>query len=327
MASIPSLPRSLLLPLLAFLLIYAHIPLVDVLQTADPAPVPSQWKRRLVAVGDIHGDYANAVKVLGILGVADPAGTEDVKWTGGKTVLVQTGDIVDRGIDTIKLYKMFDSLYKQARDAGGQVINLYGNHELMNFHGDWRYVLQKEIDTFGGVEARKKAWLPGGFIHNQLSPRYNATTIAHSTLFSHGDMHPMWASVGLDEVNKRVSASVMDPTDDQKYKDPVLHDKGPLWYRGHAQGKNEKEVCDNVKKTLEGFKVSRIVSGHTAQYETGRILSRCNGAYVLIDTGISSYYGGHLSGLEIVDYEEQDGKVHTYVYAVYPNSRELISKS
>ena len=48
--------------------------------------------RRIVAVGDLHGDFGNTKKVLEMSGVVDKAG----KWTGGVDFFVQTGDIIDR---------------------------------------------------------------------------------------------------------------------------------------------------------------------------------------------------------------------------------------
>ncbi|KAJ9052409.1 hypothetical protein DSO57_1034434 [Entomophthora muscae] len=42
---------------------------------------------RIVAVGDLHGDHQNAVKVLKMTNVIDA----DLKWAGGdRTILVQT---------------------------------------------------------------------------------------------------------------------------------------------------------------------------------------------------------------------------------------------
>ena len=57
-----------------------------------------QGVERIVAVGDIHGDYGNYIEVLRAAGLVDKKG----KWSGGKTHLVQTGDIPDRGPDTGK---------------------------------------------------------------------------------------------------------------------------------------------------------------------------------------------------------------------------------
>src|SRR5690606_24459191 len=54
-----------------------------------PAAVPS----RIVAVGDVHGGYDEFVRLLQDAGVINARRT----WTGGRTRLVQTGDVVDRG--------------------------------------------------------------------------------------------------------------------------------------------------------------------------------------------------------------------------------------
>lgn len=48
--------------------------------------------RRIVAVGDLHGDFRNTRRVLEMSGVVDKEG----KWTGNVDFFVQTGDIIDR---------------------------------------------------------------------------------------------------------------------------------------------------------------------------------------------------------------------------------------
>ena len=59
---------------------------------ADDAP--GRLTRRIVAVGDLHGDMPNALKVLQLGGVVDEKGN----WTGDVDYFVQTGDIIDRYI-------------------------------------------------------------------------------------------------------------------------------------------------------------------------------------------------------------------------------------
>ena len=56
------------------------------------AHVTGQFTRRIVAVGDLHGDLPNAQQVLQMAGVVD----EDGNWSGGVDFFVQTGDIIDR---------------------------------------------------------------------------------------------------------------------------------------------------------------------------------------------------------------------------------------
>ena len=53
--------------------------------------------RRIVAVGDLHSDYTNAVKVLHFAGVVDDLGN----WDGGVDYFVQTGDIIDRRVTSV----------------------------------------------------------------------------------------------------------------------------------------------------------------------------------------------------------------------------------
>ena len=50
------------------------------------------YSRHIVAVGDLHGDYGNALKVLQMADVVDAQGN----WTGNIDMFVQTGDIIDR---------------------------------------------------------------------------------------------------------------------------------------------------------------------------------------------------------------------------------------
>ena len=75
---------------------------------------------------DLHGDLSHALRVLRAASLVDHRGY----WIGGSATLVQTGDIVDRGRDTIALYRLFDTLRAQAQDSGGEVISLLGNHEV-----------------------------------------------------------------------------------------------------------------------------------------------------------------------------------------------------
>ncbi len=52
-------------------------------------------------------------------------------WKGSTDILVQTGDIVDRGTYALDIYKMMQKLRGQAASVGGQVISILGNHEVM----------------------------------------------------------------------------------------------------------------------------------------------------------------------------------------------------
>ncbi|KXZ48428.1 hypothetical protein GPECTOR_28g836 [Gonium pectorale] len=103
---------------------------------SDPLPtsVPGA-PERLVAIGDMHGDYQKSVRALKLAGLMDERG----KWCGGKTVAVQVGDILDRGDHEIRTLILLERLAAEAQAAGGQLYLLNGNHETMNVMGDHRY--------------------------------------------------------------------------------------------------------------------------------------------------------------------------------------------
>ena len=99
------------------------------------ADIPYDWTgvERVVAVADLHGDYDRFVFILTHpeVGLLD----DDLHWTGGRSHLVQLGDIMDRGPDARKIFDLLMRLEKEAAAAGGMVHVLLGNHEEMNITG------------------------------------------------------------------------------------------------------------------------------------------------------------------------------------------------
>ena len=115
---------------------------------AQPAP------QRIVAIGDLHGDHDAWRAIARAAGLIDARG----KWSGGKTTLVQMGDVVDRGPDSLKIIRDLRKLQKDAPKRGGRVIALIGNHEAMMMTGDFRYVHPGELAAFADrdSEARRE---------------------------------------------------------------------------------------------------------------------------------------------------------------------------
>jgi hypothetical protein len=107
-------------------------------------PCDVRTTERIVAVGDIHGAYLQFVAILRAANLID----QRDRWIGKKAVLVQTGDILDRGPDSRKAIDLIRKLERDAQRAGGRVYPLLGNHELMRLVDDWRYVSAGELDGF-----------------------------------------------------------------------------------------------------------------------------------------------------------------------------------
>jgi len=148
--------------------------------------------KKLVAIGDIHGDLSVAIKSLklaNVISLNTPNNTtniSNIKWTGGSTIVVQLGDQIDRvrpsklvndlcqendnqlnqdeGSD-LKIIFLFEKLHEQAIKQGGALFSILGNHELMNVDGDFRYVSPKEFREFGTFfkEQETKSPYPYGY--------------------------------------------------------------------------------------------------------------------------------------------------------------------
>lgn len=112
-------------------------------QPADSAPRPGK-PQRIVAIGDVHGAFDPLVSILRQTGLID----ERNRWIGGDAVLVQTGDVTDRGKRVVKVIELLMRLQEEAPEQGGEVVVLLGNHELLNLLGDLRDVTHEILDDF-----------------------------------------------------------------------------------------------------------------------------------------------------------------------------------
>lgn len=254
----------------------------------DPAraAAPDAPPARLVAVGDLHADLPQALRLLQGLGLV----SDDGHWAGGAAVLVQTGDLTDRGPDSLEVIELMDRLAEEAPKAGGRVVSLLGNHEVMNLQGDLRYVAPGDVADFGSPAARAQAFGSSGPLGRSLRAR-DAVAKVGRTVFVHGGVSAQAAALGIDGLNAAVRAGIDGaPT-------PALGPEGPLWYRAYLLA-DEPLACAEAERALAALDADRMVMGHTTQ-RSGQIASRCGGRLLGIDVGISSHYGGHLAALEL----------------------------
>ncbi len=122
---------------------------------AGPAKAPVKAPDAVVAIGDVHNDFDDFVAILRHTGLVDAQN----HWVGGKTTFVQVGDLLDRGPKPREVLNLMMGLEKEAPQAGGRVVSLLGNHEMMNIMGDLRYVTPMNYGSFadGNSVQRQKA--------------------------------------------------------------------------------------------------------------------------------------------------------------------------
>lgn len=111
---------------------------------------------RIVAIGDVHGRYEQLVTLLDRTGLVDGQN----RWAGGNARLVIAGDAVDRGPSSRRVLDLLMQLERQARESGGRVHVLLGNHEAMWLTGDFEYTSEDDFAAFAKdetVEMREAA--------------------------------------------------------------------------------------------------------------------------------------------------------------------------
>jgi hypothetical protein len=276
-------------------------PAVPLLPTRYPAP------DRLVAVGDLHGDLAATRRALRLAGAID----DSDRWTGGRLVLVQTGDQFDRGDGELAILGLLERLEAEAVRAGGAVHVLNGNHEFLNVKGNMRYVTPGGFAEFAGMPGldlggaglegfpaherpRRAAMAPGGPVARRLARR-NVAAIVGDSVFVHGGILPATAIFGLDRINEEsrqwLRGEIAEPPE-------VLFSRwGPVWSRHFSSAPDDAD-CALLGRSLRLLGAARMVVGHTVQEEGPR--PHCGGLVWCIDTGLSDHYGGPTAVLEIV---------------------------
>lgn len=118
----------------------------------DPIPAPYELERdlpgRVVVIGDLNAQHDLLERYLLGLKLVNKAGA----WTGGKSILVQMGDIPNRGNRSRAAMDLLMRLRPEARAAGGEVYWLLGNHEVMTVLGNEAYVSADEYMEFASAE-------------------------------------------------------------------------------------------------------------------------------------------------------------------------------
>lgn len=185
--------------------------------------------KRIIVIGDIHGDFKYLIKCLVISKLISK--NNKYNWIGGDTILVQIGDqidscrprydvncnnlsLIEKELDKpydMKIMIYLKKLNKHALKKGGCVISLIGNHELMNVVGDFRYVSYNNMNDINNInkyydedvkkklsgsnpiskqEARYQMFRPGSKFAKLLGCGYLSCVIIGSFLFVHAGIVP-----------------------------------------------------------------------------------------------------------------------------------------
>jgi hypothetical protein len=214
------------------LLSFGTVLLATVVLAGAGAPPPAAV--RVVAIGDVHGAVDSFAGMLQKAGLID-AGR---RWTGGNAILVQTGDMTDRGAGMRAALDLLMALEPQARKAGGRVHALLGNHEVMNLVGELRDANEAIFATFGGEAAMREAFSPRGTYGRWLRGKRVIEAIDGS-IFLHGGINPEFSKGSIGDINRQARTEL------------AAWDAGVAWLL-------ERKLVSRAPKFLEAVEAARL---------------------------------------------------------------------
>ncbi len=263
-----------------------------------PQPDPDTFDdgKRIFAVSDIHGEYRALAELLRGAGVVG----EDLSWSWGDGHLVILGDVFDRGDRVTECLWLIRRLEDEARQAGGRVHFVLGNHETMVLQGDLRYVherYQSGIVAASGVDY-DDLFGPAMELGRWLRSKNVAVRI-NGVLFVHGGVGPEVVERDLDlpRMNALARSAVDLRSYDLAFADMpgfLLAGEGPIWYRRYHRGTPAEPQLTKAEldAVLGHFGALAVVVGHT---DIGEVQALYGGKAYGIDVSLEEL--GGLQGL------------------------------
>lgn len=266
-----------------------------------PVIAELQTTAKVVAVGDIHGDYKRLVQLLSQVSLVPgvPEKPSDVEWAGGNTVLICTGDLIDKGHHSLNVIACFRALQNKAAAAGGRVIVTMGNHEaefLANPDDDDKAerfldeLDQAEIDPHDVARGSDKLGVGKFMARLPLGVKINDWFFAHA-----GSTQGMT----LTTLSREIADSVNETGFGAKV---LVGERGllearlkpiPWWEREHDTPSDSESRLRGyadalgVKHLVMGHQPGKAVFSDGRRRKAGEMLQKFDGLIFLIDVGMS----------------------------------------
>ena len=260
--------------------------------------------KRLVIVGDVHGDLKRFKKILIDANIIN----NNMEWIAKpNTVVIQLGDQIDsknriedivdwEKIKDVEMIYFTHYLDMIAKSKECSMISLIGNHELMNVLGIFDYV-----SNFSTFDSRVNYFKPKGTLSQILSKRPIVVKIG-DLIFCHAGIRKLHIDI-LDKYGKDLSYlndlwrkfilnGQININDKEIFNKILLEPDGILWNR-------TLDEDDTLKSVLYNLECTYMFIGHTPVNEI--MLVKDSVWYV--DTGMSRAFGNvSYQYLEINDY-------------------------
>ena len=255
---------------------------------------------RRVVIGDIHGELSGLKDILRHAGLID----RRARWAPRDTILIQTGDVIDRGPHSRGAVSLLRALQQEAPNMGSQVVRCCGNHELM--------LLQECYDfaDFSGPEALadefreeiargllQAAYTDGVRLYTHAGVRTRVHDLLAQEMGGPPRSGPAHLKALAAHINTIFQAAVAE-----NRCETANH---CLFWIERARGGRDAVGgvfwCDfPALAGSEGASVIPQVFGHTPSRKSGFSLAR-GLRLINVDAGMCKVFGGHRVYLEITE--------------------------
>ncbi len=257
----------------------------------DTDPSDYQDVKNVLAIGDIHGHYCALAEYLKINKIID----EDLNWIWDDGHVVFLGDVFDRGNEVTESLWFIYNLDMQAREKGGRVHMLLGNHEVMVMSNDTRY-LNRKYELFSNYFSRDYAdfFNMNSVLGHWLRTR-NTVIKINDNIFSHAGISPAiyGRRLSIETINNVLQEYLAGdpgrPLPNADLAELILNAEGPLWFRAYVlDGFNTDPVSEKqVTSILNYYKAKTMIIAHT---EVKKMSSLFNGKIIAIDVPIRTEF-------------------------------------
>lgn len=312
---------------------------------------------RIIAIGDIHGDYYIFIELLKLGKVID----SNLNWIGKDTYVIQLGDTLDGKRPNVTIDKQFLNttgeieitklilyLDKQAKTHGGRVISILGNHELYPYYYNNdesfndKYVKDIDLKQYPKIYnvSRFRYYRPGSgdgammlgktrpliiqlgqfiFCHGSLNKKFLEECVKHKlTKTSNNNF------IDITKLNNIVKCWLTGESKKVPFFINESENINPLFNRDLTDPKtlNKKQCFNLVDSVLKYFQDGNyLVMGHSTHKNINTL---CNNKVYRTDIAISRAFGGtlkkNMQRLQVLEIKQTNNKIRTNI--IVPKTRD-----
>ncbi|HWZ41977.1 MAG TPA: metallophosphoesterase [Candidatus Saccharimonadales bacterium] len=277
--------------------------------TKHPVVLQVDTAEDILAVGDAHAD---PTRLLGVLVEAKiiegvPKKSSEISWSAGKSVLVVTGDMIDKWHHSLKVIALLRALQKDAASKGGQVIVTMGNHEA-EFLADPTGKKTKDFSDeliAAGIKPQDVASCQGSLgkflCELPIAARVNDWFFCHAGNTNNQSIPDL--SAAIESGFKKHGFATKQLVGDNSLLEARLNDKGPGGLPWFDNGSSSTDPQKLLAQYAAALGVKHIVQGHqpgSVDFPDGKNRSKEDlfqryGLLFLIDGGMSKGIEGSTS--------------------------------